>query len=74
MGSGAIYPLVILLLGKNPQYPLNRSLGGTQSQSKHPGEKEISDPATNWTLILYSSNPCPSHYTNWAVPVPIVKS
>jgi hypothetical protein len=38
-GSGQIHTLATLSPRKEPQYPLNRRLGGPQSQSGHFGEE-----------------------------------
>jgi hypothetical protein len=44
--------------GKNPWYPLDRRLGGPQSQSGRYGEVKIRDPTGTRTLTPRSSSPC----------------
>jgi hypothetical protein len=59
-------PAVLYPLRKDPQYPLDRRLGGPQSQSGHNGRWKI-------LCLRQGSNPnCPvvqsvaRHYTDWA--------
>jgi hypothetical protein len=45
LGSGGIAPLILWSRqGKNPQYPLDRRLGGSQSRSGGGGEEKNSQP------------------------------
>jgi hypothetical protein len=54
----------------SPLYPLNRRLGGLQSQSGCGGEEK------NFLHLegikLQSSGPWPSHYSDWAIPAPYI--
>jgi hypothetical protein len=43
-GSGQLHASAALVPGKNPQYPLDRRLGGPQSRSGCGGEKKNSQP------------------------------
>jgi hypothetical protein len=43
--------------GKSPRHPLDRRLGGPQSQSRRHGEEKIFDPTGTRTTTPQSSNP-----------------
>jgi hypothetical protein len=57
MGSGQLHAPAALPPGKSPWYPLDRRLGGPQSQSRRFGEVKILDPAGTRTPIPRSSSP-----------------
>jgi hypothetical protein len=58
-------PLLLYSSGENLQYPLNRRLGGPQSQSGGCREKEkFLAPTRNQTLAIH---PLAHHYTDWAI-------
>jgi hypothetical protein len=52
-------PLQLYPWGKSPQFPLDRRLGGPQSQSERCGEVKILGPTGTQTPIPQSSNPYP---------------
>jgi hypothetical protein len=54
-----------------PQYPLDRRLGGPQSQSGRRGEEKILDPTRIQTLISSVVQPRASRYTNYVILVPL---
>jgi hypothetical protein len=55
-------------LGKSPQYPLDRRLGGPQIQSGQCEGEEILDPTGTQTLTPLVVQPMASHYTDYAIP------
>jgi hypothetical protein len=52
--------------GKSPRYPLDRRLDGPQSRYGRCGGEKFLDLTENRTSTPRSSNPQPSHYTDWA--------
>jgi hypothetical protein len=61
--SGLRHALAVLYpLGKNPQYPLDRRLGGPQRL-----EEKSSASVGDLTLVIQS---VVSHHTDWATPAP----
>jgi hypothetical protein len=58
-------PLPLYLPGKNPRYPSDRRLGGSQSRSGSCGEEKHLVPAENQTPAV---QPVDRRYTEWAIP------
>jgi hypothetical protein len=59
--------------GKSPRYPLDRSLGGPQSQSGQHGEEKILDPTGTRTPTSVVQ-PVLGLYTEYAIPAPTALS
>jgi hypothetical protein len=59
-------PLLLYPLGESPQYPLDRRLGGSQSQCGRHGEEKILNPTKtqNPTPIV---QPVASRYTHYTL-------
>jgi hypothetical protein len=60
--SGLLHAQAALPPGKEPRYPLDRSLGGSQSRSGRYGEEKIVDPTGTRTPTPL---PVASRYTNY---------
>jgi hypothetical protein len=67
----ASHPGHALHQGKDPQYPLDRRLGGPQSRSEHGLEEKSSAPVGVQTPIVH---PVVGHYTAWATMAPVAVS
>jgi hypothetical protein len=53
--SGEVYATVALTPGKEPQYPLNGKINGTQRRYGHVGEKKnILSPLGFQTLVVHT--------------------
>jgi hypothetical protein len=52
-GNGQLHAPADSLRGKNPQYPLDRRLGGPQSRSGRGGEEKNSLPRSLGLISLY---------------------
>jgi hypothetical protein len=53
--------------GKSPRYPLDRRLGGPQSQSGRRGEEKNLDPTGARNSDHSVVQPAASRYTDWAI-------
>jgi hypothetical protein len=63
---GQFHASVALSWGKSSRYPLDRKLGGPQNRSESGGEER--EYLALRRIEPRSSNPQPSHYTDWAIP------
>jgi hypothetical protein len=61
-------PLPLYPGGESPRYPLDRWLGGPQSQSGRRGEKKIVDPTGTRTPISVVQSVA-SRYIDYAIPL-----
>jgi hypothetical protein len=57
LGGDQLHAPAALSLGKSPQYPLERMLGGPQNRSGRHGEEKILDPTGTRTPTPRSSSP-----------------
>jgi hypothetical protein len=53
--SGLFHALAALPQGKSPWYPMDRKLGGPQSQSRHGGEEKNSQSLLGPELLIIQS-------------------
>jgi hypothetical protein len=70
--SGQLHAPAALPRERSLLYPLNRRLGGPQSQSERRYEEKILDPTGPRTPTPRSSRPVASRYTVNAIPAPFV--
>jgi hypothetical protein len=62
--SGQLHAPAALPRGKNPRYPFNRTIGGTQSRGRRSGEEKSLTSAENRTPAV---QPLARHYTDWFI-------
>jgi hypothetical protein len=65
--SGQLQARPLYPRGKRPRYPLDRRLGGPQSQSGPRGEEKILDSTGTRTPTPSVVQPVASRYTNYAI-------
>jgi hypothetical protein len=69
--SGQLHALAALPPGKEPWYPLDRRLGGSQSRSGRGGEEKNSQPLPGIEPPIIQ--PLAQRYTDWAFTAPILQ-
>jgi hypothetical protein len=65
--SGQIHTLVTLPWGKSHRYPLDRKLGGPQSQIGRHGKEKILDPYWDSNSDHSVAQPVASRYTDYGI-------
>jgi len=63
-GSGQLHAPAALPPRKEPQYPLDRRLGGRQSQSGRGGEEKNSQPLPGFFFFFLQNGQAPGHSTH----------